>query len=79
MATLAGMSSPDLNTMSARARARALEFPWSRFVERIDDHVDELAALRGVKWRRLPPTAVIARPQPRPATETEQKPQAELV
>jgi hypothetical protein len=24
-------------------------------VHRIDDHVDELAPLRGLDWRRLPP------------------------
>jgi len=55
METLAAMSSEELDLMATRARARALEFPWSRFVHRIDDHVDELAPLRGLDWRRLPP------------------------
>ena len=59
---LAHMEEGDLDAMSARARARALEFPWSRFVERIDEHATELAGLRGLPWRRLPPRAL-----PRPA------------
>jgi len=58
---LAHMNDDDLDAMSARARARALDFPWSRFVERIDEHATELSGLRGLPWRRLPPH-VLARP-----------------
>jgi glycosyltransferase involved in cell wall biosynthesis len=58
MTVMAGMSPDEMTTMSARARARALEVPWSRFVERIDDHVDELATLRGLPWRRLSAAAI---------------------
>jgi glycosyltransferase involved in cell wall biosynthesis len=71
MSVMAAMSSADLATMSARARARALEFPWSRFVERMDEHVEELAALRGLPWRRLSATEVIARGPALQKTEAE--------
>lgn len=56
--TLSTMPEPQLDKISAQARARALDFPWSRFVQRMDDHVDELAALRGLPWRRMPAPAV---------------------
>ena len=59
--TLSTMPAPQLDVMSAQARARALDFPWSRFVQRMDDHVDELAALRGLPWRRLPAVPVAER------------------
>lgn len=71
LSAMAAMSAADLATMSARARARALEFPWSRFVERMDEHVDELAALRGLAWRRLSATEVIARGPAPKKTEAE--------
>lgn len=40
---LSELGRADLDLISIRARDRALQFPWSRFVKRIDDHVDELA------------------------------------
>jgi glycosyltransferase involved in cell wall biosynthesis len=55
MATLAAMPDQQIDQMSTQARTRALDFPWSRFVQRLDDHVDELAPLRGLNWRRMPP------------------------
>lgn len=39
---LAEMSPENLEIMGSCARRRALEFTWDRFVERIDEHVDEL-------------------------------------
>ena len=54
LTTLASMPPARLDQLGVDSRARALAFPWSRFVERIDDHVDELAPLRGLPWRRLP-------------------------
>ena len=69
---LALMADEDLDAMAARARARALDFPWSGFVERIDEHTDELAALRGLPWRRLPGHALAhSRPSKQPAAEVE--------
>jgi glycosyltransferase involved in cell wall biosynthesis len=35
-----------LDEIATAARARASEFPWGRFVSRIDDHIDELAGSR---------------------------------
>jgi glycosyltransferase involved in cell wall biosynthesis len=55
MTTLAAMPVDELDEMSVRARARAMDFPWSRFVHRMDEHVEELAPLLGLDWRRLPP------------------------
>jgi len=45
--SLLAMSTADLDAMSARARERSMEFPWSRLVDRIDDHVEELASMKG--------------------------------
>ncbi|MBI5284202.1 MAG: glycosyltransferase family 4 protein [Chloroflexi bacterium] len=42
MRTLALLSDAELDTMGARARARASQFSWDRFVDRIDEHVDEI-------------------------------------
>lgn len=44
--TLVSMPPAELDLMSAQARLRALDFPWSNFVNRIDDHVEELAGRR---------------------------------
>jgi len=38
---LASMSTDELDAFSLRARRRALDFPWSRFVDRIDRHLEE--------------------------------------
>jgi glycosyltransferase involved in cell wall biosynthesis len=69
MSTLATMPTARLDEMGAQARARALEFPWSRFVERIDDHVEELAPLRGLAWRRMPAPPRSERPRAAPQPE----------
>jgi glycosyltransferase involved in cell wall biosynthesis len=66
LTTLASMPSDRLDQLGVDARARALAFPWSRFVERIDDHVDELAPLRGLRWRSLPAPPRSERVQPLP-------------
>lgn len=39
------MSDVDLDAAAVRSRERALRFQWSAFVERIDQHVEELAHL----------------------------------
>jgi glycosyltransferase involved in cell wall biosynthesis len=46
MRTLARMPGEHLESMSHRARKRALQFPWQRFVERMDEHVELLGLLR---------------------------------
>jgi glycosyltransferase involved in cell wall biosynthesis len=48
---LVDMPEPELDLMSAQARLRALDFPWSSFVHRIDDHVDQLSGPRLVADR----------------------------
>jgi glycosyltransferase involved in cell wall biosynthesis len=42
---LAGMPAAQMHAMSGAARERALQFPWRRFVQRIDDHVELLGLL----------------------------------
>jgi glycosyltransferase involved in cell wall biosynthesis len=75
MTTLAKMPTDQLDQMGKQARARALDFPWSRFVSRIDDHVEELAPLRGLPWRRLPaPPALERVAQPAPEQTFEPMP-----
>ena len=49
IAELAANGEAEMDALALRARARALEFPWSRFVHRIDEHVEELAALSSRK------------------------------
>lgn len=44
--TAAFMPKPDWEAMSIFARARATRFGWQPFVNRIDDHVEELARTR---------------------------------
>lgn len=46
MAALADMTEQEREEVGQRARARACEFPWSRFVGRMDEHVWELAGDR---------------------------------
>jgi glycosyltransferase involved in cell wall biosynthesis len=41
---MAGLDTQALDEFSIRARARAGHFSWSRFVSRVDEHVEELAA-----------------------------------
>lgn len=41
--TVSRMSDRDLDALGVRSRQRALSFPWSTFVDRIDGHVEELA------------------------------------
>jgi glycosyltransferase involved in cell wall biosynthesis len=48
MRTLAEMPAAELDAMGARGRERALGFSWDRFVDRMDEHVEELAAGRVV-------------------------------
>jgi glycosyltransferase involved in cell wall biosynthesis len=43
MRELTSMPEAQMDRMSAAARARAEQFSWDRFVERIDAHVEELA------------------------------------
>jgi hypothetical protein len=43
----------ELEQMGSRARERALEFPWSRFVERMDEHATELATLKNPNRGRV--------------------------
>jgi glycosyltransferase involved in cell wall biosynthesis len=42
MRTLALLSDAELDTMGTRARARASQFGWDGFVDRIDEHIDEI-------------------------------------
>ncbi len=42
MRKLSLLSSAELDTMGIRARARASQFSWDRFVDRIDEHLDEI-------------------------------------
>jgi glycosyltransferase involved in cell wall biosynthesis len=56
IAQLAGMPSTVLDRMGLKARARAAEFSWDAFVDRIDAHID-LATWPGrpvVKLNRVP-------------------------
>jgi glycosyltransferase involved in cell wall biosynthesis len=43
MARIAAMTEPELELIASRARTRAMEFSWTRFVDRIDGHVEDLA------------------------------------
>jgi hypothetical protein len=43
MTTISLLSERELDVMAEHARARAGQFPWSRFVDRIDAHVEEVA------------------------------------
>jgi glycosyltransferase involved in cell wall biosynthesis len=43
MRTIAALSERELDTMAEHGRARASQFPWHRFVDRIDEHVEEVA------------------------------------
>lgn len=52
MRRLVDMSTPELDLMCAQARLRALDFPWSNFVNRIDNHVEDLAGARASEARR---------------------------
>ena len=43
MRTISELSERELDVMAEHARARASQFPWHRFVDRIDEHVEEVA------------------------------------
>lgn len=43
--SLAACSEAELDGTAERCRRRALEFPWEPFIDRMDDHVEELAEL----------------------------------
>jgi hypothetical protein len=49
---LAYMPAEQLEMMSKSGRERALQFPWQRFVERIDEHVELLGLLRAAAQSR---------------------------
>ena len=60
LSTLAGMPAARMDQMSRAARERALQFPWGRFVQRIDEHVELLGMLREATRSRAQPRTAYA-------------------
>jgi len=63
---LANMPAERLDAMSRSARERALQFPWQRFVERIDEHVELLGLLHAAAKSRpgFPDHSLLGIPPP---------------
>ena len=66
IAEIADLPGARMDEMAHAARERSLQFPWHRFVERIDEHVELLGMLRDAS-RSRPAERKFARPEPVPA------------